>query len=100
MTPELQAYAETDTGYRQFCNQYDVISSDPQSRDKYVRWVLAQMKLEGQIETAKQLGYDEGKGRGIQQAHYEIANKMVRCNLPIEEIMEFTGLSREEIESM
>ena len=44
MTPELQAYAEQDKGYFQFCQRYDLVSADPETRQKYHKWTLLQMK--------------------------------------------------------
>jgi len=31
MTPELQTYAERDTGFSQFCQQYDFATADQET---------------------------------------------------------------------
>ena len=41
-------------------------------------------------------GMKEGRKEGEKQKQIEIAKKMLNKNKPIEEIMEFTGLTKEE----
>ena len=54
MTPELQAYAETDKGFLQFCDRCDRTTSDPQTRIAYHNWQLALLREEGIKEGAVQ----------------------------------------------
>lgn len=42
-------------------------------------------------------GFEEGIQQGIQQKQVEIVKNMLKKNLPIDTIMEITGLSEEEI---
>jgi hypothetical protein len=48
MTPALQEYAAADSGYTQFCEQYNLVSSDPETQDDYYRWIKDQMRQEGE----------------------------------------------------
>ena len=52
------------------------------------------------IEIGKEQGIEIGKERGIEQNKKEIANSMLKENIPIETIMKITKLSREEIEKL
>ena len=47
MTPALQAYAERDTGFQQFCDRHETISADPQTRRDYVSWFCERLREEG-----------------------------------------------------
>lgn len=52
------------------------------------------------IEIGKEQGIEIGKEQGIEQNKKEIANSMLKENIPIETIMKVTKLSREEIEKL
>ena len=52
MTPELQTYAEQDTGFRQFCDRYSLVSASPETRKEYVLWVLSKMREAGMLAAA------------------------------------------------
>ena len=52
------------------------------------------------LETAKQDGKVEGKVEGKIEEKIEIARKMKVKEKPVEEIVEYTGLSAEEIEKL
>ena len=56
-------------------------------------------KKEG-IEIGREQGIEIGKEQGIEQNKKEIANSMLKENIPIETIMKITKLSREEIEKL
>ena len=56
-------------------------------------------KKEG-IEIGREQGIEIGKEQGIEQNKKEIANSMLKENIPIETIMKVTKLSREEIEKL
>jgi predicted transposase/invertase (TIGR01784 family) len=61
-----------------------------------------------EMNSAKSYGYRQGVENGIEQGieqgskqkQIEIAKKMLDKNRPIDEIIEFTGLSKEEIEKL
>jgi predicted transposase/invertase (TIGR01784 family) len=52
------------------------------------------------FEEGKAEGIEEGKVMGIEQGKSEIARQMKQEGEPVEKIMRFTGLSREEIERL
>ena len=92
MTPELLTYADTDAGFQQLSDRYEFVSADAQIRQDYVQWVKTMMQEEGE----RQWVFDEGSN----QRALAIAEKMLRRNRPLEEIIEDTGLTLEEIEEL
>ena len=80
------------------------LSGDPnfkrllESRAGFLRDVDAKMYVSK--EEGREEGREEGKEEGKKQEKIEIAKKMKLKNKPIEEIIEFTGLSKEEIEQL
>ncbi len=51
-------------------------------------------------QSSYELGVERGMEQGSKQEKIEIARKMINKNKEISEIIEFTGLSKEEIESL
>ena len=84
------------------------ISKDPKERERYEAILKAEFnqkissqKFEERGEArGKIIGREEGKKEGEKQKQIEIAKKMLNKNKPIEEIIEFTGLTKEEIERL
>ena len=64
-----------------------------QKRERY--WQLKDARDEGLA-----LGKEEGKKEGKRKNQIEMAKKMLEKNKPIEEIIEFTELTKEEIENI
>ena len=100
MEPALQEYAEQDAGYRQFCDRYQYVASDPKSRKKYMRWVLDLMREEGERDWLIQTGRKEGRKEGRRETVIEVARKLLKKNQPLEDIVEYTGLTLKEIAAL
>ena len=71
MTPELQAFAERDPGFRQFNNRYETVSADPETRREYAMWFEEALRQEGMLEWARQEGMEEGWQGGRQEGKLE-----------------------------
>jgi len=78
MTPQLQDYYKQDSGFMQFCNQYNFAAADPRTMDEYVMWVKDLMREQG----IRLGGYQDGekaaeeRWRGVvAQKDAEIADK-------------------------
>ena len=56
MTPELQAYAERDAGFKQFCDRYETVSANPETRREYFLWFEEALREEGMKEWAREEG--------------------------------------------
>jgi hypothetical protein len=88
MMPALQEYAKKDTGYQQFCEQYQLVSANPETRKEYAMWVNNRMREEGQIEWA------------LQEKTKNIVLNMLQINRPLEEIAKVTDLTLEEVSAI
>ena len=60
---------------------------------------LKQGKEEG-LKQGKEEGLKQGKEEGLKQGKEEIARKLLKMQLPLKQITEVTGLSKEEIENI
>ena len=92
------------------------ISKDPKERERYEAILKAEFNqkisnqkfmdkgiIEGEARgkiIGREEGMKEGRKEGEKQKQIEIAKKMLNKNKPIEEIIEFTGLTKEEIERL
>lgn len=52
------------------------------------------------LQEGKAQGLQEGKTQGLQQSKIEIAKKMLSKGMPLDLIVEMTGLSEEEIKKL
>jgi hypothetical protein len=68
--------------------KYRELTADERTRDLYERREKARRDLAAEKKWA------------IKQREFEIAKKMLNGNRPINEIIEYTGLSLDEIESL
>ena len=84
MTPALQEYATEDAGYRQFCDQYNLVACSPEARHEYYLWYKDRMREDGMMLAAM----------------YEVAQKLKERNTPYAVISDSTGLSVNEIEKL
>ena len=85
-----------DEGLYQFAQQYQRNASDPKTLYDYYGYVLERMDEGNRLDTARFEGIEEGMVKGI----YKVAGKLLGINRPIDEIMEVTGLAREEVERL
>lgn len=71
--------------------------------DEYLDALVDEEKaksLKEGIEAGKAQGLQEGKAQGLQQSKIEIAKKMLSKGMPLDLIVEMTGLSEEEIKKL
>ena len=84
--------------------EYDKINQDERERE------LAELRLKyiRDQNAIRDYGYDRGKEKGrregieegIKDEKINIAKAMLKDNIPLKQIIKFTGLSKEEIESL
>ena len=76
--------------------EYDKINQDERERE------LAELRLKyiRDQNAIRDYGYDRGKEEGIKSEKINIAKAMLKDNIPLKQIIKFTGLSKEEIESL
>ena len=94
LTPQALKEEEMDANkeIKEANEKYQEMIADDETRRLAVKRHLALMEM----AAAKNDGYQEGK----EDRNKEIAKKMLAKNKPIEEIMEFTELTKEEIEKL
>ena len=92
--------AEKEKEIKEAIETLEDISSDEakeriaELRQKYI------MDRTSEIRTAKEIGVKEGLEKGINKEKREIAKKMLQKGMPLENIAEITGLSKEIIEQL
>ena len=59
MTPELQTFAGRDVGFQQFCDRYETVSANPETRREYAMWFDEALREKGMLDWARQEGRDE-----------------------------------------
>ena len=99
---------ENNKYFKQARKELEYLSGDKDFQEIVEKRALALMDQEVQTRLAKEEGKKEGieegrregKTEGMTVERLEIARKMKAKNMPIEEIMELTELSKEEIENI
>ena len=95
--------AKKDKNLKEAVEKLEVISGDEKMRR------IAELRLKyildknTNIRTAREQGREEGREEGIkieQQRRIDIIKNLLRLKIPIEQISEATGLSKEEIEKI
>ena len=78
----------------------DTMSMDKRERELYEARLKGEFNYSISINVAKNEGREEGEKIGKKKKQREIAKKMLSRKMPIEEIIEITGLTRKEIENI
>ena len=95
---------ENNKYFKQARKELEYLSGDKDFQEIVEKRALALMDQEVQTRLAKEEGkkegIEEGKTEGITIERLEIAKKMKAKNMPMEEIMELTELSKVEIEKI
>jgi hypothetical protein len=96
MEPKMREFIESDAGAAQFVARYGEAVASPTIRQAYKDWVIADFRERSMLWGAR----SEGRKEGREEGRLEIAKKLLKNNVPIDEIMEYTNLSRERIEAL
>jgi predicted transposase/invertase (TIGR01784 family) len=65
MTPQLQGFAQEDEGFKQFCEQYHRVASDPATRNDYYWWWMDMARKDAEINYGTEKGRAEGHAAGL-----------------------------------
>ena len=87
---------ENNKYFQQARKELEYLSGD----EAFQRIVEARARFLEDQEVQTRAARDEGLSEGKKETTLKIAKKMKAKNMPIEEIMELTGLSKEEIEKI
>lgn len=83
---------------------YEVLTGDEEIRRLAEVRLMSELEEQSALATARAKGTEEGlkqgKEEGLKQGKEEVAKKLLEMNLPLKQIIEVTGLSKEEIEKI
>ncbi|ATY84004.1 hypothetical protein CVV65_02730 [Kyrpidia spormannii] len=98
---QLEALAEMDPAIKKAKTTLEFLSQDEEARRLYEQRLKWKMTYEAEIHGAKAEGREEGRkeGReeGERQAKQEVATRLLRMGLTVDQVAEGTGLSRQEV---
>ncbi|MBQ8838671.1 MAG: PD-(D/E)XK nuclease family transposase, partial [Bacteroidales bacterium] len=77
-------------------------------REQYDKDMYDEKRRNGELSAARNDGRAEGLAEGLEQGHaegreeanMEVARKMLAAGMPVEQIVQFTGLDREIVEKL
>ena len=72
------------------------ISKDERERAIFRNRRIALANLESDMETVKSIGFAEGEAKG----KADVARNLLGLNIPLEQIIAATGLTRTEVEAL
>ena len=78
----------------------EIAEFDKAKRIQYDQDMYDEKRRNGELATAKRLGREEGREEGREQEKAAIATRMLAAGLPVEQVMELTGLSAEEVNEL
>ena len=73
---------------------------DEAQKAKWDNYAIKQAAIDSGMKQCMEMGLQQGLQQGKEQAIRELAKKMKAKNMPVEEIMEFTGLTEEEVNAL
>ncbi len=86
---------------------FDILEQHTWTREEmeiYDYWALKEAGHQDALDTAKRDGYKEGHQEGLQEGELQkaraAAREMLRDGVPLDRIIKWTGLSREEVERL
>lgn len=90
----------TDFGFKKLFKIAEIARFTKKEREEYEESLKIYRDIKNIVDTAKAEGKIEGKAEGKIEEKIEIAKQMKKEKEPIEKIMRYTGLSKEEIEKL
>jgi predicted transposase/invertase (TIGR01784 family) len=85
---------------KKVAERLNILKMNQIERSKYYDYVSESLKGRDYIVSAREEGIQIGEAKGIEQGKIEIAKKMLTKNKTMEEIIELTELSYEQIEKL
>lgn len=93
---ELKRLSEKDAVVKRYMKELDRVNEEPEFRE-YMSYEEDQRKITNSLISE---GIKEGMEKGKQETSIKIATKLLEKGTTIEEVMDITGLSKEEIEQI
>ena len=80
--------------------QAEFASMSFEEQEAYIASMKQKWDYDNSIEFAEQKGLEKGREEGLEQKAVEIARKMLEKKKEMAEIVEFTGLTEEQIRAL
>ena len=100
--PVANTFAETQ-GVKSSADKFDC-GTDPKERERHNSIIMAEYnRLTSEhnfFEAGVEEGIEKGIEKGKEEERKEIAKKLLKIRIPIEQIIETTGLTKQEIEEL
>ena len=97
---ERMPWAAQNAVFRRLAEVAEVSKLSREERIKYDHALKHFRDMYNTITGAEQKGRAEGRAEGLAEAKMEYARRMKIKDFPIEDIVEITGLSRDEVEAL
>ena len=97
---ELKKIAGDDEIMRKVVKKLDVLSHDKDMLEAYDKERIVKHSFEIALKETKEEGIELGKKEGIELGKLETAKNLMNLNVPINIIMDATGLTKEELENL
>ena len=85
---------------KKVADRLNIFKMTPSERKEYTAYRNESLKERDYIVSAEEKGIEIGKAEGKAEEKIALAAKMLSKGKDIEEIMDFTGLSRKEIKNL
>ena len=99
-TKELQEYAESNLGFKQFCDRYNLVAGDPKARKEYHSYFLGQLREIGMREAAIEEGLEIGMQQGRLEEKYAVAAELLRGGYADEFVANLTKLPPDDVRAL
>ena len=90
----------SDATIKKAVNDTDIFMMDFEERLKYINRQMAIMDYNTDMRVSREEGREEGRTAGREEMANNIALAMLHDDKPIEEIIKYTGLTKEHIQEL
>jgi len=89
-----------DKIFTKLFNLAEIAKMNDKERSGYQESLKDYWDLKSSMDTYYKEGFEEGEKRGEKKKAFEMANMMIQVGEPLEKIIQYTGLSKTEIEKL
>ena len=90
----------TDFGFDRLFEEAEIAKFTPQEMREYETSKMAYRDIKNSVDTAKREGIAEGMEKGMNQRSLDIARNMLADGVDLNLIMNYSGLTQEQIEKL
>ena len=90
----------TDFGFDRLIEEAEIAKFTPQEMREYETSKMAYRDIKNSVDTAKREGIAEGMEKGMNQRSLDIARNMLADGVDLNLIMNYSGLTQEQIEKL